>query len=667
MDKLGQSSSKTRVSNLLDNPQRPNINYVNKINSETNQDPIKYKTDQFNLLSKHSKDAKSQDEADNIKVTNIHFKASNNANLVKSKNKIISLEKQQKSQQLASLLLEKDVKASIIHENYILAKKEKAAKNSENTSIVLERAKKFHRLRLDEIIKTQKEKQDLKPQRLANCLNKPGVTAWMNSASGGRLKKSYSDLPLSSSSCITLREWEPLSGYLGPKRDSAKIFMPLKTEKHTRGYCYKLDPVTNQYQYSKVVNYIKLRKNGISKQKAFRLSQKINCNLYEKNDESNIDDEDDFSDLEKRFNDFITNNNIKEGEIIKNNDFFELEKVFTSTRHNSLKEFSQKLKLNKHNSQKKFLDSSRLIESPKELTRKSDIGIRHTSKAAIERKKIKIEDDYKNKTSPDLNKNHVKTLSATKNQDISTSVNPAKPCFKIEFIKPDEPEPQFSGPETTENQTEKTTKTTKTAKIPKTARTDIPVTTENLSIQNSFSKSYLDHDSPNKYRIPIGDALLQEIEDPTVLKNKNLILKSLLLKKLTAENIEKSKKKKILIEAQTEENLMKNLKEKIQKIKNIEETKKKYKQRAQQIKKINTMNYQQKVMSMKERKESTIFDVAEITKRNYDDKIKKAEMNKKEIELQKAKKLESQRNHYNSHKMFIGMLKSIIESDTGNN
>ena len=99
------------------------------------------------------------------------------SDLIKTRKEMLSLQKLQQSLELKKNLIEKESKASVINENYLKSKKNRAASIQKYSSKTLERGKELEQLRIDKILTSQKERLESKPKKLAISLNKPGVTS----------------------------------------------------------------------------------------------------------------------------------------------------------------------------------------------------------------------------------------------------------------------------------------------------------------------------------------------------------------------------------------------------------------------------------------------------------------------------------------------------------
>ena len=87
------------------------------------------------------------------------------------------LEKAKKLAEIRNSLEEKSLTAIKLHDNYLKEKREKASNLGKSALAVSKRVKEKEEMKLYRFISTQKEKYLTKPQRLANTLNKPGVTS----------------------------------------------------------------------------------------------------------------------------------------------------------------------------------------------------------------------------------------------------------------------------------------------------------------------------------------------------------------------------------------------------------------------------------------------------------------------------------------------------------
>ena len=246
------------------------------------------------------------------------------ASLAKQKLNEIQFSKKIRSNDISMNLQIKEQKATENRDLFISSKISSASRSLQNISKNVQKAKELESLRLEFLKETQENKEKTRLQRIANCINKPGVSSWMNLASGGRLKMVSPDLPLPSNN-NDLKDWELFSGYLGPIVHEKKEPVVSSNTKDFRGFCYKLDPIYRNFTYGQVAHYLQLREKGVNKQTAIALSHKISCDLREKDKKTEkvyMQEDDNYDDLERRFEEFTRVHQIKSGEIIKNDDIY---------------------------------------------------------------------------------------------------------------------------------------------------------------------------------------------------------------------------------------------------------------------------------------------------------------------------------------------------------
>ena len=154
--------------------------------------------------------------------------------------------------------------------------------------------------------------------------------------------------------------------------------------------------------------------------------------------------------------------------------------------------------------------------------------------------------------------------------------------------------------------------------------------------------------------------VMKEEIDPIQLKNKKLLTESEKIRKKINEKIKKTKRKKDELQIQSILSLNKTLEDKKLKIKEISENKQKKKIEILKMHKNNSVEYFNKVKAMKERKITTILEESEFIRKNYEERFQKAEENRLEVLLEKERKMESQRNQYNSQRVFVELLQSLI-------
>ena len=74
-----------------------------------------------------------------------------------------------------------------------------------------------------------------------------------------------------------------------------------------------------------------------------------------------------------------------------------------------------------------------------------------------------------------------------------------------------------------------------------------------------------------------------------------------------------------------------------------------------------TLEYLQKVKKMNTKKQYNFIQETEEAKRHSEEKFRRAEINKNEILKNREKKIESNRNQYNSQMIFANLLKSVFK------
>jgi hypothetical protein len=206
------------------------------------------------------------------------------------------------------------VNSETLSSQFLQSRVSQVLKNLSNLKPNYEKALKTEISAKSKILAKNSSKLQQKPQKIADTLNKPGVTTWLNLASGGKLRSSSLDLPAPSGS-RTLKTWDIFSGYLGAdcKKPAEVEIEPQSKEE--RGFCYKLDPIYRAYTLGQAVHYLQLRKEGVKKKVAARLSQRIYCNLHQKQVtfEKNYSEEDlEYQKLVERFEKFANLNLIKD-------------------------------------------------------------------------------------------------------------------------------------------------------------------------------------------------------------------------------------------------------------------------------------------------------------------------------------------------------------------
>ena len=600
-----------------------------------------------------------------LQVTDLSYKNPFYQQIVKNPPKFTSPNRNPNPPTLPNSLQEKSLKALKNHEKSVQDTRERASSTLKYQSKVLEKNKEIlesYRLNLESSI--HRRQQSL-PERLANCINKPGVTSWLRTASGARLRACFSELPLATWR-PPLREWEPLTGYMGARKPSSCSPLPeSKTYKDTRGYCYKLDPIARNLSYSHAMEYLRLREQGASKRKAMGGSQKFKCNLRENNQIQIEKEEDDhYDDLVSRFDEFVSKNYIKDGEIVKDLALINICRTIENKDKQGMGEGEGEEKEEKEQEEEEEEEEEYKEKFEKQRVRRSELmksksvigavlkGYREKKERKVKLNKERFENEvlenikeegkefeslHNNKTGVDALRHSFTQIAVP---DRHVIVNSNGVTFKIASMKP------IRSISTISNDSSKSSKTLKSSRKLSTLAEE-KTESENLS---------------EKYKQEIvtrRESDLGEMLDPIVLRNRELMKKSMKIRKQISGNLEKIKEKKQELTQESSEVLKKKIGEKIQKIQAIEEKKLHQKALVQTLSKVEKLRYNNKVQAMKHGKRISLQNEIEHMKKRYEEKISKAESKKQELEEIKAKRAEELRTQYNTHRLFAEMLHSF--------
>ena len=581
-----------------------------------------------------------------IQVLDLDYKNPNYQLLVQRKLKI-KLERAKKLAALENSLTEKSLNAIKLHEEHLKERSEKVSNLGKSSLEIAKRAKEKEKMLVYNYIASQREKSLLKPQKIANTLNKPGITSWLGSASGGRIKAFYADLPLSTTNA-SLREWETLTGYLGAKKTISKSTskIPLTENNNKRGYCYKLSPILRSLSYDHALKYLILRSKGKSKKEAIAISQKMRCNLNENEDNvrrKRLESHENYDDLEKRFENFIQKNHIKDGELVP-------KEIFNFPINFREKDINEIIKPTSNDKEKTkpILENAKVLLSGflrKILEKKKKKNLEEKwSPSPV--KKVNAEDDYSAYSNQQSQIKRNLSNNELNNKDIKNEIKPNENTFKIIAVRPS----RYFLP------TDKETKANIDPKVFTTQQSLRKIKSTEREKKNSQSNLPMIHTTEITKNIPV----MKEEIDPIQLKNKKLLTESEKIRKKINEKIKKTKRKKDELQIQSILSLNKTLEDKKLKIKEISENKQKKKIEILKMHKNNSVEYFNKVKAMKERKITTILEESEFIRKNYEERFQKAEENRLEVLLEKERKMESQRNQYNSQRVFVELLQSLI-------
>lgn len=579
----------------------------------------------------HSKPSESLSRS---KLFSYHVsKEKSKAQSVVLKKQVIDLETSKKLTDLESTLKSRAQKSSVLSTECINLKKNSAAQSQrylkqniiKNFEIFAEKRKKLL------FMETKKALE--KPQKMADTLNKPGVNTWMNLASGGRLRSVSADLPAPTGPS-NLKTWEIFSGYLGPIK-KPKVDLEVFTEKKDDcGFCYKVQPIYQNLTYEHAAYYLQLRKQGVNKKQALRLSQKIHCNLYEKEvkiPQSYSNEDKDYDKLIKRFEKYAKKHLIKEGEIMKDDqiqsDFLESTEKYLKVAHvdeEKLQENSRKDKEEKPKKDPELLKLQKIL--------RTSIRTRSLSQA------IKCEESEKNEKffrhSATVNDPETEIQAKGGVKFMISGVLPIKEKARNESQESEEEEEEFY----------------KSGNIVQTIECELNGQGNLNDLERVFEEASL--------KFPESDKVEVQTLGFKPTKFEELLKKS--EKKIrVADKIRKKIEKKQEINLMNAEYLQKTLGKKLNKLRKIAEDKKKVKEEGLKVSKQKKTQFMEKVRVMKEKKENGADIEAEMTRKKVQEKLRKAEENKKKFEIEREKKLEEHRVFYDSKRVFFEYLKSL--------
>lgn len=535
-------------------------------------------------------------------------------------------------------------KASEIHELALSKTREKALSSQKNIPKVLQKFKSLTKSYKKNLKEHLKQKTNSMPERLAECINKPGVTSWLHLSSGARLKTIYPNLPASASQ-KSLNEWETFSGFLGSKRK--KVVSPLGNSKNhidTRGYCRKLDPIQRFFGYIHAMKYLELRNEGVSKEKSIKHSQKFSCDLRN-NEEIFFDrkeDDDGFSELERKFGEILKGNRIREGEFVK-----EIEDV----REVQNPVHGIKLRKKRDDKNEKEIKKEKEKESVNEVKENNDSEVKKEKefwknmKMKYFRKhnfnpKVSIFEDnelaneYHNSSKQENEPEHENTSKYLKSESGTVLSNGIS--FKFTSVKP----VKTPLPESVNLSNSKLQKNSKVFSQNEVSES------ESLSSDKTIEKS--------KHEI------IFEKFDPISMKNKMLLDKAKKLQRQLSVKIEETKGKKKLLSSENEKIVKENFLEKMKKIEKVEESRKQQRRDKRVISEIRKKDYFGRVTQIKITKSSALKNELEQVKQKYEERLQNAEKNREELEKNREKKQSDQRIRYDSHRAFVGLMRSFF-------
>ena len=442
--------------------------------------------------------------------------------------------------------------------------------------------------------------------------------------------------------------------------------LPLSEKKENLCHCYKLSPIERTLSYHNALKYITLREKGLGQKLAMVMSQKMTCNLNSNHDSpdllqsSPLQNDYNYNDLEKRFQEFTQKNNIKDGEII----------IRPETYHIPVAMDRLSTKINDE-----IKSLSENIETKMTELIKIDTALNNINENTAENKGINNPEDILKYTQRryfrKVKKNKIKEIEETTEKKEEIEEKEVKKANKIKEKKSSH---DFTNTEVDE--IAKSTETTFRIAYVKPNRINLSINQDpkadsevQKTNQSSRKMSFIEEEKEiNEVSLPTPQevkfikqiSIKKEDFDPIALKNKNLLKRSETIRQKIKEKIEKTQEKKTEIQTQSLTDLKKILEEKLQKIKEIKDYKQKKKSEIQKIHKNNTVEYYNKVKAMKAKKLNALIEEAEAIKKNYDEKIEKAEINRNELLLEKERRMEEQRNHYNSQRIFVELLQSAM-------
>lgn len=592
------------------------------------------------------KEVLSAKDDDNF-IRDLSVKKVNYKDLVKDKLHFMELMTNARAQELSKSIAIKETRATEKSIKHIKDRRLKAINSHRYLQRNIDRAKEMSEAKIQEIVNKRAERERVRPQKLADSLNKPGVISWLNTASGGRIKSTSPDLPQPSNSS-TLKNWDAFSGYLGPQYPVRNMSVSELDSKDKRGFCYKLDPVYRNFTYDQAVFYISLREKGLNKQTAIALSHKIYCNLYEKERKAEkiyVGEDDKYDELEKRFEEYVKKHQIREGEIVKNDEEMNFSKADDNSGKDDYKEVFKKLE--RYREIKPQDEDSKNKADGRSPPRQTKSGVSKLLRKLISMRKKPSKSPKTEDVSPcpSVDVPEFRHSITQIPQDDRIVIENRGAIYTITSVKP-KGRGQVSDPEIRDEQNDVIPQSNKSSEFSY-APSVIP-------INNQVSEFAISEESDHSSNI--YESL------PNITSHKKLDFKKRPYKQpnYTSENPKKYIQKKQELKEKILDNLKSVLNNKLKKIKDLSEKKKQNKQQIEEVSKVRKEEYSQKVKAMKDRKDLNLNEETESIQKNYTERLKRAEENKKKIEEEREKKLESQRNQYNSQRFFVEMIQSLI-------
>ena len=629
----------------------------------------------------HSRQGKNLDLQDTLKPkplssrysilsSHLEKEKSRSATAALNKMKIDSVQSQ-RNFELKSQIQHRRVKSDLVNQKFIQSRASKASELNRNVQGNYEKAILTQICKQRQFLQSADEKVVSKPQRFANTLNKPGVTVWMNLAAGGRIRSASLELPAPDAPRV-LRTWDIFSGFTGSEAKQKKeMEVEMQNPRgEQRGFCCKIDPIYQSYSYNQALYYLQLRKKGLCKSLAIQLSQKIHCNLHDRQvmlDKSDPEKDQDYQKLVDRFSEYTNQHPIRDGEIVQDEEYH-VKNLKLSTKDPLLckpKYFKAKTEPT-DSKQAVSVDTSRV--KPKQDQR------------LLELKKI-LRQSKLNKSGSIHQPSDRNEEAAKSRQDLPED------CKSFETLEESQTETRTS----VGFSKDKAVKFLINSILPKrrklddglalTERPQRPERSEIERFDDELQEMLETQDMQEMRRLELIQAQdrLETIHEGTHEDNLEVqavqfgLPRSLALldkarrsKERLPAFTDKGKKtieKKEEIVMQSNQMLQETLARKLDKLKSLAEQRKREKQESLHEIQKRKHEFVAKVQSMKSRKEKLSEAESEQVLKRVRDKFETAEANKRRLEVEKERRREEQRLLYQSQRSFVEYLRSLSYSE----
>ena len=614
----------------------------------------------------HSRQGKNPDYQDQAKpnsltsrysILNSHLQKekSRSATAALNKMKIDSIQSQ-RNFELKSQIQHRRVKSDLVNQNFIQTRVSKVSELNKNIQSNYEKAILTQISNKRRFLQRVDEKDLKKPQKFANTLNKPGVTVWMNLASGGRIRSASLELPAPDAPRV-LKTWDIFSGFIGTEVKKKEMEVEMEnSKKDQRGFCCKIDPIYQSYSYNQALYYLQLRKKGLPKPLAIQLSQKIHCNLHDKQivfEKNDSEKDQDYQKLVDRFTEFTSQHPIKEGEIIKDEEY-QVKHLKFSTKDPLLCK-----------TQYKKARTEPILESKQEISIETNKIKPKQDPRLLELKKILRKSKLNKSGSINQFSDRTEEMSKTKQEDL------IEDCKSFENNEENNLDTQTM----VKFSKDKAVKFLINSILPKKQKIDENSDFNEIKEKEEIEKIDDEIEEMKKFELIQAQDRLETIHEGTLEDHVEVKVVQFELPKNLAfiDKIRKSKEKvpffndktKKIIEKKEEINMQNNLilqetlARKLGKLKSLAQQRKKEKEENLYEIKKRKNEFIAKVQSMKFKKEKLSEVESEQVLKRVKDKFETAEANKRKLEVEKEKRREEQRLLYQSQRSFVEYLRSL--------